>query len=160
MAAPEHRCCHPLALPCAVPSMLHCEASEKSCATKGSFSIYASLGVVNKSDSLESITPAPGHLKRPTSVGIVLVCIYLHISIYIIKNKSLKIGKKTCVWWHIPLIAVLRRQRPADLCEFKAILVYIVAGQPELHNEILFQQTKTTKRSGQCSLQKYEKEKV
>lgn len=70
-----------------------------------------------------------------------IIQLYKHI----IKNKSSKIGKNT-VWWRIPLIAVLRRQRPADLCELKAILVYIVSRQPELHNETLFQQTKPTKK--------------
>ena len=32
-------------------------------------------------------------------------------------------------WWCIPLIAVLRRQRHVDLCEFEAILVYIVSSR-------------------------------
>jgi hypothetical protein len=31
------------------------------------------------------------------------------------------------VWWHRPLIPALGRQRQRELCEFKAILVYIVS---------------------------------
>jgi hypothetical protein len=39
-------------------------------------------------------------------------------------------------WWLTGLISALKRQRQAELCEFKASLVYIVSlGQPELHRK-------------------------
>jgi hypothetical protein len=37
------------------------------------------------------------------------------------------------------LIPALRRQRQADLCEFKAVLIYKVPGQPGQHRETLSQ---------------------
>jgi hypothetical protein len=37
----------------------------------------------------------------------------------------------------MPLILAVGRQRQADLCEFKAKLVYRVLGQPGLHRETL-----------------------
>jgi hypothetical protein len=47
----------------------------------------------------------------------------------------------------MPLIPALRRQRLADLCEFKASLVYIASpGQPELHSETLSQTNKQTNK--------------
>lgn len=30
------------------------------------------------------------------------------------------------VWWHIPVVSVLGRQRQMDFCEFKASLIYVV----------------------------------
>jgi hypothetical protein len=41
------------------------------------------------------------------------------------------------VWWHKPLTPAFGRQKRADLCEFKASLVYIVPGQPGLYRETL-----------------------
>ena len=38
---------------------------------------------------------------------------------HIVKNKSLSEA-----WWYVPLIPALGRQTQADLCEFKASLVY------------------------------------
>jgi hypothetical protein len=49
------------------------------------------------------------------------------------KNYHLKIGSYSGQWWCKPLIPALRRQRQADLCEFKASIVCRVPGQPELH---------------------------
>ena len=39
-----------------------------------------------------------------------------------VPNSALKKKKKSQTWWHMPLFPAPRRQ---DLCEFKAILVYI-----------------------------------
>jgi hypothetical protein len=44
---------------------------------------------------------------------------------------------------HNPLIPATGRQRQADLCEFKASLVYIVPALPRLHSETLIKQSKT-----------------
>jgi hypothetical protein len=33
------------------------------------------------------------------------------------------------VWWYIPLIPALQRQRQVDLCDFKANLVYKVSSR-------------------------------
>jgi hypothetical protein len=43
------------------------------------------------------------------------------------------------------LISALKRQRQADLCEFKASLVHKVLGQLGLHREILSWKTKKKK---------------
>ena len=40
-----------------------------------------------------------------------------------------KDGRCTGRWWYRPLIPALRRQRPVDLCEFKANLVYTVSSR-------------------------------
>jgi hypothetical protein len=32
-----------------------------------------------------------------------------------------KIGSKKWVWWYMPLIPVIRRQRQAHLCEFRPV---------------------------------------
>lgn len=39
------------------------------------------------------------------------------------------------MWWHIPLTLAFGRQRPVDLCEFEASLVF--RGHPELPREFL-----------------------
>ena len=39
---------------------------------------------------------------------------------------SHKQTNKVRQWWHMPLIAALRRQRQVDLCEFETNLVYRV----------------------------------
>ena len=34
------------------------------------------------------------------------------------------------VWWHMPLISALGRQKQMDLCVFEASLVYVVSSRP------------------------------
>jgi len=34
------------------------------------------------------------------------------------------------MWWYLPLIPELRKQRQADLCKFKTSLVYIASARP------------------------------
>lgn len=41
-------------------------------------------------------------------------------------NGSASIKKTHQVWWQMPLLPALERQRQADLCEFGASLVYVV----------------------------------
>ena len=49
------------------------------------------------------------------------------------------------VWWRTPLILALRKQRQADLCEFQAVLVYIVSSTTGLCRETLSQKIKIKK---------------
>jgi hypothetical protein len=37
------------------------------------------------------------------------------------------ITRKIPMWWHLPLIPALGRQRQEDLCKFQASLIYIVS---------------------------------
>jgi hypothetical protein len=39
--------------------------------------------------------------------------------------------------WCTPLVPALRRQRQADLCEFKANLVYIASSRPAMKDFIV-----------------------
>ena len=48
----------------------------------------------------------------------------IFLSVYLLKI-SLEAGR----WWRAPLIPALGRQRPADLCEFQASLVYRVSSR-------------------------------
>lgn len=51
------------------------------------------------------------------------------------------------VWCHIFLIPALRIQRQANLCEFKASLVYVgVPGHSGVHSETLFQNKQTKQK--------------
>ena len=64
---------------------------------------------------------------------------------YLKRTKHLLSKPYTAVWqwWRMPLIPAFRRLRQADLCEFKASLVYKVLEEPGLtHWEILFWKTK------------------
>lgn len=43
------------------------------------------------------------------------------------------------MWWHTPLILAHGKQKQKDLCEFGAILVYIVSSRPARATQKLFQ---------------------
>jgi hypothetical protein len=47
-------------------------------------------------------------------------------------------------WWPIPFLPALKRQRQADLCEFKDSLEYIacIPGLPRFYSETLSQKEK------------------
>jgi hypothetical protein len=51
-------------------------------------------------------------------------------------------------WWHVPLIPALGKQKQAELCEFKASLVYRMRSRTaKEHREILTQRKEKTKQN-------------
>jgi hypothetical protein len=58
--------------------------------------------------------------QRSTPVCLLLFCLFLKTSLFIFVKKCCR------VWWHMPLIPALRRQKQAD---------FWVQGQPGLQNE-------------------------
>jgi hypothetical protein len=49
------------------------------------------------------------------------------ILLYITGNFGLRINSRDQAWWFVSIITSLGRQRQANLCAFKARLVYIVS---------------------------------
>jgi hypothetical protein len=55
------------------------------------------------------------------------------------------------VWWYMPLIPVLGRQRQVYCCEFKVRLVYKTSsGQPGMLHRVTLSQKPKTKKKKNC----------